>query len=104
MKKPISIFLFCTMLLFSLVGCSSKYSADNFIGKTSAEIEAEFGIFDCLKMPISDDGLYRNTDCGYILKESRVGFFGTEPEWLIFICFNENGIAYDTFEGYRPGG
>ena len=55
-------------------------------------------------MPISEDGLYRDTACGYTVKESRVGFLGTDPEWLVFIRFDENGVAYDTYEGYRPGG
>ena len=104
MKKQIAILLFCVIFLFSLAGCSSKYSADDFIGKTSAQIEAEFGTFDCYGMPISEDGLYRDTACGYTVKESRVGFLGTDPEWLVFIRFDENGVAYDTYEGYRPGG
>ena len=104
MKKQIAILLFCVIFLFSLAGCSSKYSTDDFIGKTSTQVEAEFGTFDCCGMPISEDGLYRNTACGYTVKESRVGFLGTNPEWLVFIRFDENGVAYDTYEGYRPGG
>ena len=104
MKKQIAILLFCVIFLFSLAGCSSKYSTDDFIGKTSTQVEAEFGTFDCCGMPISEDGLYRDTACGYTVKESRVGFLGTDPEWLVFIRFDENGVAYDTYEGYRPGG
>ena len=106
MKKIITAVLVCVLFLLSLSGCSTKqaYNADNYIGKTSAQIEAEFGTFDCCGMPISEDGLYRNTACGYTIKESRVGFLGTDPEWLVFICFDENGVAYDTYEGYRPGG
>ena len=104
MQKQISILLFCTMFFFSFAGCSSKYSADDFIGKTSAQIEAEFGTFDCCGMPASEDGVYRNTVCGYTIKESRVSFFGTDPEVLFFISFDENGIAVACEEGYRPGG
>lgn len=104
MKKQIAILLFCAVFLFSLGGCSSKYSADDFIGKTSIQIEAEFGTFDCIGMPISDDGFFRNTFCGYTIQESKKGFLGTDPEWLCFIRFDENGVAYDTYEGYRPGG
>ena len=104
MKKQITILLFCTMFLFSLVGCSSKYSADDFIEKTSAQIEAEFGTFDCCGMEASEDGLYRNTACGYTIKESQVCFLGTDPEVLFFITFDETGIAVVCEEGYRPGG
>ena len=104
MKKRIAVLLICCVLALNLMGCSAKYSANDFIGKTSAEIEAEFSAFDCLEWPISEDGLYRNTCCGYTIKEPRVGFLGTDPEWLVFIRFDENGVAYDTYEGYRPGG
>ena len=104
MKKPIAIFLFCVTFLFLFAGCSSKYGTDDFIGKTSAEIEAEFGTFDCCFMPANEDGLYCNTACGYIIKESRVGFLGADPEVLIFITFDESGMAVSCEEGYRPGG
>jgi len=104
MKKRMVTLLICSVFLLILSGCSAKYNAEDFIGRTSDQIEAEFGSFDCCGMPISADGLYRTTACGYAIKEPRVGFFGTEPEWLFFICFDENGIAYDTYEGYRPGG
>ena len=104
MKKQMTILLFFAVLLLSFAGCSSKYSADDYIGKTSAQIEAEYGTFDCCGKPVSEDGLYRNTACGYTIKESRVGFLGTDPEVLIFISFDENGIAVACEEGYRPGG
>ena len=104
MKKRIVILILCVIFMFSLVGCNSKYSADDFIGKTSVEIEAEFGKFDFWGRPASEDGLYRNTACGYTIKESRVGFLGTDPEVLFFISFDENGIAVACEEGYRPGG
>lgn len=104
MKKNIVTFLFCVTLLLSLAGCGAGYNVEDIIGKTSAEIEAEFGAFDCCGVPVSADGLYRNTACGYTVKESRVGFFGTEPEVLYFITFDENGIAVACEEGYRPGG
>ena len=106
MKKQIAIILICTVFLLSLVGCSTgkKYNAENYIGKTSAQIEAEYGKFDCCGMPIGDDGLYRNTACGYTIKKEKKGFLGTDPEWLVFIQFDENSIAYNTYEGYRPGG
>ena len=104
MKKKMALLLVCALFLFSLVGCRGKYSADDMIGKTSAQIEAEFGTFDYCGMPASEDGLYRNTACGYTIKEPRVGFLGTAPEALFFISFDENGIAVACEEGYRPGG
>ena len=104
MKNQITTLLICSVLVLTLAGCSAKYAAADFIGKTSAQIEAEFGAFDCCQMPISEDGLYRSVSCGYTIKKSQVGFLGTDPEWLVFIRFDENGIAYDTYEGYRPGG
>jgi hypothetical protein len=55
-------------------------------------------------MPVSEDGLYRNTACGYTIKEEQKGFLGADPEILIFIEFDENGVATRCWEGYRPGG
>ena len=102
--KKIGIFLACAAFVLTLVGCSTKYSCDDFIGKTSVQIESEYGAFDCINMPVSEDGLYRNTACGYTIKEPRVGFLGTDPEVLFFITFNEYGIAVACYKGYRPGG
>ena len=104
MKKVIVVLLACAVFLLYFVSCANKYSEDDFIGKTSAQIETEFGPFDCIGRSASADGAYRNTACGYTVREPRVGFLGTDPEWLFFICFDENGIAYDTYEDYRPGG
>ncbi len=75
-----------------------------FIGKTSAVIEKEFGLFDCVGMPADDDGLHRSCRCGYTVKEAKKVFWGTEPEILFFITFDETGCAIKTDEGYRPGG
>ena len=72
--------------------------------RTSAQIAAEFGDFDCVGNHAGEDGLYRNSSCGYTIKEPRVGFLGTDPEVLFFISFDENGIAVRCYEGYRPGG
>lgn len=102
MQRLLRSVCFCFALL--LVGCAPKYDADDFIGKTSAEIISEYGEFDCLLMPAGEDGLYRNCSCGYTVKGPEVGFFGTSPEILFFIRFDENGVAISCEEGYRPGG
>ena len=106
MKKQIAGILICIVLLLSLVRCSTKqkYNADDYIGKTSAQIEAEYGEFDCCGQHIGDDDLYRNTSCGYTIREPEKRFLGTDPEWLVFIQFDENGVACNIYEGYRPGG
>ena len=96
--------LVCIYLMFSLAGCAAKYDAEDFIGKTSAEIVIEYGTFDCITMPANEDGLYRNCRGGYTIKEPKAGFFGTSEEVLFFISFDENGIATKCAEGYRPGG
>ncbi len=102
MKKVIAFSLFLVMLIcFS--GCK-KYQPSDFVGKTSAQIEAAYGPFDCTGTPASADGLYRNTGCGYTIREARAGFLGTDPERLFFIQFDENGIATGCYEGSRPGG
>jgi hypothetical protein len=87
----------------ALTGCQ-KYRDTDMIGKTSAQILEQYGAFDCVGMPADADGLYRNTCCGYTIKESRAGLLGTDPEVLFFIHFDENGIAVECEEGYRPGG
>ena len=104
MKKKIAAILVCAVFLLSIVGCNAKYKEEQFIGKSSKEIEKEYGRFDCVLMPVSEDGLYKNCRCGYTIKEPQVGFLGTSPEVLFFIAFDENGMAVSCEEGYRPGG
>mgnify|MGYP006967157690 CR=1 FL=1 len=102
MKKWIVLSLF---LCLFLIGCSTEnYCEADFLGRTSAQIVAEFGAFDCVGTQPDTDGLYRSTSCGYTIRETRAGFLGTDPEVLFFISFDENGIAVDCYEGYRPGG
>ncbi len=103
--KKIIVFYLALVLVFSIAGCSSsKYDENLMIGKTSAEIVAEFGEFDCTEISASADGLYRNGKCGYTIKESKPGFFGKTEEVLFFIHFDDNGVARECSEGYRPGG
>ena len=104
MKIRIVTLFVCISLVLSLAGCNAKYHEAEFVGKTSSEIIQEFGPFDCTGMPAAEDGLYRNCQCGYTIKEPQKGFLGTSPEILFFITFDENGIAVACEEGYRPGG
>ena len=48
--------------------------------------------------------LQERSKYGYTIKDPQRGFLGTSPEVLLFISFDENGIAIDCEEGYRPGG
>lgn len=102
--KHLPPLLLLLLLCMLFVGCTEPYHADQFLGKTSAEIAAAFGAFDCTTMPPDADGLYRSCSCGYTIREPRKGFLGTSPEVLFFIGFDENGIAVTCTEGYRPGG
>ena len=104
MKRMSYLFLilaFLCMLLFSACG---KYRPDDFLGKSSVQIEVEYGSFDCISAPADPDGLYRNCRCGYTIQEPQKGFLGTQPEKIFFICFDENGVAVSCEEDYRPGG
>ncbi len=103
MKKFFTLCLTLT-LIFALCSCSQKFDKNEFIGKSSKEIVEQYGEFDCVTMPISSDGLYRNCRCGYTIKDATAGFLGTTPEILFFISFDKNGIATQCEEGYRPGG
>jgi len=104
MNKILSCFLVAVVLIFAFAGCTAQYSSDDFIGKSSSEILAEFGAFDCVTMPAGGDGLHKSCRCGYTVKEKIAGFWGDSPEILLFISFDENGIATKCEEGYRPGG
>lgn len=104
MKRIVVIIVLCTIFTMFLAGCNVKYKEEQFLGKTSAEIENEYGQFDCVFMPANEDGSYRSCRCGYTIKDSRTGFWGTSPELLFFIYFDGNGIAVSCNEGYRPGG
>ena len=81
-----------TLLLISaliLAGCGSKYDESDFLGKSSKEIVAEFGDFDCISSSADSDGVYRNAVCGYTVREKRMGLLDSIPEVLIFSHFDE---------------
>lgn len=107
LRNKIILLSLCLVVLISFIaGCSNKiqYDTDWIIGKTSTEITSEYGAFDCTTMPVKEDGLYKNCKCGYTIKEPQQGFFGSSEEILLFITFDENGIAIAYDEGYRPAG
>ena len=102
MKRIFTALILLTAIL--LVSCGGKYSESDFLGKTSAEIVSEFGEYDIMSKAPDSDGLHRNAVCGYTIREKRKGFLDSIPEVLIYIVFDENGIATDCYEDYRPGG
>lgn len=104
MRRYAAALLAAIIFTLTLAGCSSKYGAEDFIGKTSAEIVDENGAFDCVIGETGEDGLYRDSKCGYTIKAKKAGFLGSSDEVLFFICFDENGVATRCEEGVRPGG
>ena len=104
MKRVLLLTVIISLCVTILSGCSdSKYDTEWIIGRSSTEVIEKYGEFDCTHMPAGEDGLYRSK-CGYTIKEPQKGFFGTSPEVLFYISFDENGIAVACEEGYRPGG
>ena len=103
MKKLILFFLVLWIFLFAC-GCS-KYSESDFIGKTAAQIQEQYGAFDLPGASfISTDSSYWGYGYGYLTKESQVGFLGTTPAEYYFIIFDENNIAVDCYSGYHCNG
>ncbi|MBQ3141447.1 MAG: hypothetical protein IJC25_05750 [Clostridia bacterium] len=100
MKRLFSVFL----AVIAFCACAPRYTEEDFLGRTSAEIIAQYGEFDCISMPAGEDGLYRGSRCGYTIKEPVTGWLGTSPEVLFFIIFDQDGIAVSCEEGTRPGG
>ena len=75
MKRHVLILFAAVIFTLTLASCTSKYDAEDFIGKTSAEIVDENGDFDCV-IGEADDGIYSNCKCGYTIKEKKAGFLG----------------------------
>lgn len=83
-----------------------SFDKEWIIGKTSAEIEQRYGIFDISMMPLGDgDVLYRNCGCGYLTKKGVQGLLGTPADEYFMIYFDSDGIACEIKENVaRPGG
>lgn len=114
MNKPIiRIYIFLILLGGVIGACCScsfltvaeKYDKEWIIGKTSSEIESQYGAFDIwLYEQKNEMGNYYNTSCGYLTKKGKSSLASAEDEFLV-ICFDEDGIAYKIKENYpRPGG
>lgn len=105
-KRVFALSLCVVLLLGVLVGCANKeyYDTDWIIGKTSSEIIDQYGAFDCITMDANEDGLYKNCKCGYTIIEEKQGFLSKSEEVLLFVHFDENGVAVKCEQGYRPGG
>ena len=105
MKRTASFALFILLLFtLSLSGCS-KYKERNIVGKTASQIEEQYGQFDLVGVNfVTLDSSYNGYGNGYLLKESRVGFLGTNPAEYLFIIFDENSIATACYIGWHCNG
>lgn len=94
-RRRIVVFFLLVCLLTTLFSACSKHPYDEewILGKTSAEIEAKYGRFDREENRPQEDGMFYSCSVGYIIKESRVSFFGMTTEELFIIHFNAEGIA-----------
>ena len=102
-KRFISIFILCVLLSTVLSGCG--YDEEWIIGKTSVEIQEQYGTFYRVKLlpdsryvQADTEVLYTNAKGYYLIEEERVGWLGTYPEEYFVIRFDENGIAVDCYE------
>ncbi len=97
MKKNIIriiCFMLCGVMLLSFYACTAEpYDEEWIIGKTSEEIKEKYGEFDHTHNDPSEDGLYRDTSCGYLTKDKKVGSLGTSPEEYYMIRFDSEGRA-----------
>ena len=104
MKRNRIIPIFLILLLMLCLSACSQYRRSDFLGKTSAQIESQYGKFDVIGSFVSTDSKYRDFGYGYRIKESRVGFLGTSPAEYFVIIFDQNGFAVDCYEAYYCDG
>ncbi|MBE6579774.1 MAG: hypothetical protein E7651_08235 [Ruminococcaceae bacterium] len=98
------VFLLCTVLCTVLSGCGG-YDTEWIVGKTSVEIQEQYGTFYMVKLlpdsryvQADTEVLYTNAKGYYLIEDERVGWLGTYPEEYFVIRFDENGIAVDCYE------
>ena len=104
-KRKILLALLCLCFLLPLCLSGCGYDEEWIIGKTSVEIQEQYGTFYRVKLlpdsryvQADADVFYKNADCYYLIEEERVGWLGTYPEEYFVIRFDENGIAVDCYE------
>lgn len=106
LKTKITIIILSALILISAIlicfWCLYEpYDAEWIIGKSAEEIIERYGEFD--RRRLNEDGFY--TMGGYLVKEKRVGYLGTDPEEFYMIYFDSNGYAFDVNDKYIvPGG
>ena len=92
MRKFVLWFL---ALLFLFASGCSKYSESNFIGKTAAQIQEQYGAFDLPGASfVSIDSTYWGYGYGYIAKESQVGFLGTTPAEYFLLFLTKTALRW----------
>ena len=102
-KRIIFIFVIIAVLIYIIIITQwPKYNEKWIIGKTSREIQGKYGTFDVQPVNIDIDDIYRNTEAGYVLVPEKVGLLGTEPAEILYIYFDEDGIAYKCVTKTEP--
>jgi hypothetical protein len=102
-KILLALLCLCFLLPLCLSGCSGhSYDTDWIIGKTSAEIEEKYGAFETtFSYEPSEDGLYKNAQCGYYYLD-HIDLLGNDSNEMIFVIrFNKDGVAESCYERYR---
>ncbi|NCA92520.1 hypothetical protein EOM82_04625 [bacterium] len=98
-RNIICRFIIITILIVSFSSCSDKiksiYDDDFIIGNTMDAIIEKYGDFDVTFT--SGGGTYIST-AGYIIKEVKTGYFGTDVYTYYMIRFNTDGIATETWQ------
>lgn len=105
LPKALIVFLTIIIVLIALILASVinyYYHVNWIIGKTSDQIEAQYGAFDWRENSPDENGIYKRTICSYEVIPKRVGFLGTYPPYLFSISFDSNGVAYKCF--FETGG
>lgn len=94
--------LLCYFLFIHKYSHKRSYNEDWMIGKTSLEIEEQYGRFFYPYTSKKDsDGYIRDGKGSYCMKTPTTDAFGQvlEYEQYLFIQFDSNGIAYKTASG-----
>ena len=95
MKKVIvSLIVLSLMLGLSACKMIGQYNVNWIIGKNSDQIEARYGEFDVKPKDGKEYGLYRRCRCAYYLVRDQRNWAGRVPDVLLYIYFDEEGIAY----------